>query len=231
MGDRGGMCAILHRSIKMFGVQFILQAGDWQMMSQDRGKQSLKPGQLNGEQQRNLVNFLLVLQHSRYLQMQRVWFPCLKRQAEKFHLVLKGKSLECSIWISQALAYEACNHMCMPLHRPKTSDMLKKACLVWLKKLQGVQQITGLKQKHFFHFLYNTKILRENHVYLFVVRLVQWWKLYYIYIFFTQRTTDFHRLKRNMNDETIIFLTSLLIPLTWNILFFFSQKQLPGSVL
>ena len=53
------------------------------MLSQDGGKQSLKPGQLNDEQQRNLVNFLLVLQHSRYLQMQRIWFPCLTRQSRK----------------------------------------------------------------------------------------------------------------------------------------------------
>ena len=73
-----------------------------------------------------------------------------------------------------------------------------------------------------FRFLYNTKILPENHVYLFVIWLVQWWKLYYIYIFFTQRTTDFDRLKRNMSDGTIVFLTSLLIALTWNILLLFS---------
>ena len=76
-----------------------------------------------------------------------------------------------------------------------------------------------------FRFLYNTKILPENHVYLFVIWLVQWWKLYYIYIFFTQRTTDFDRLKRNMSDGTIVFLTSLLIALTWNILLLFSFWQ------
>ena len=75
-----------------------------------------------------------------------------------------------------------------------------------------------------FHFLCNTKILQENHVYLFIW-LVQWWKLHYIYIFFTQRTTDFDRLKRNMSDGTIVFLTSLLIALTWNILLLFSFWQ------
>ena len=47
-----------------------------------------------------------------------------------------------------------------------------------------------------FHFLYNTKILRENHVYLFFISLVQCWKLYYIFIFFTERTTDFERIKK-----------------------------------
>ena len=34
-----------------------------------------------------------------------------------------------------------------PLHMPKTLDVLKKACLVWLKKLQDVQQIARLKQQ------------------------------------------------------------------------------------
>ena len=76
-----------------------------------------------------------------------------------------------------------------------------------------------------FLLLYSTKILQENHVYLFVIWLVQWWKLYCIYILFTQRTIDFHWLKRNINDGTIVFLTSLLVALTWNILLlFFSEK-------
>ena len=101
--------------------------------------------------------------------------------------------------------------------------MLKKACLVWLKQTQGVRRIARLKQQHFLSFtFYNTKILWENHVYLFVIWLVQWWKLCYISIFFTQRTTDLDRLKQNLDDGTIIFLTSLLIALTWNILLLFS---------
>ena len=37
-----------------------------------------------------------------------------------------------------------------------------------------------------------------------VVSLVHWSKLYYIYIFFTQRMTDFNRLKRNMNCFTTV---------------------------
>ena len=36
-----------------------------------------------------------------------------------------------------------------------------------------------------FHFLYSTKILREYHLYLFFISLVQWRKLHYIFIFFT----------------------------------------------
>ena len=55
------------------------------------------------------------------------------------------------------------------------------------------------------HFPHNTKILRENQVSLFVIWLVQWWKLYCIYI---------PQIKKNMNDGTIVFLTPLLIALT-----------------
>ena len=33
-----------------------------------------------------------------------------------------------------------------------------------------------------FNFLCNTKIFQENHVYLFVIWLVKWWKLYILYL-------------------------------------------------
>ena len=66
-----------------------------------------------------------------------------------------------------------------------------------------------------FCFLYNTKILRENHVHCYLIGSVVKIVLYiFIYIFFMQRMTDFNRLKRNMSDRTIAFLTSLLIALT-----------------
>ena len=42
-----------------------------------------------------------------------------------------------------------------------------------------------------------------------------------LYIFLTQGK-DFDRLKRNMNDGTVVFLKPLLIVLTWNILLPFS---------
>ena len=58
----------------------------------------------------------------------------------------------------------------------------------------------------------------EREVPTMVHLLFHWFSgesLYYIYISFTQRRTDFDRLKkRNMNDRTIILLTSLLITLT-----------------
>ena len=134
----------------------------------------------------------------------------------------------------QASAYEACMHAhasecdCMhtPLNMPKMLDVLKKAHLLWLKRLQGVWQISHLKQQCFLSFtFYITQRSYEKIVYLFVVWLVQWWKLYYIYIFFTQKITDFDRLKTNMSDGTIVFLTSLLIAITWNILLLFSFWQ------
>ena len=102
--------------------------------------------------------------------------------------------------------------------RLKRYRRAKKSMPCLIKKVSRCAADRTSKTFFIFHFLYNTKILRENHVYLFVIWLVQWWKLYYIYIFFTQRTTDLNRLKRNVDDGTIVFLMSLLIAVTWNIL-------------
>ena len=101
---------------------------------------------------------------------------------------------------------------------------VKKAHLVWLKKLQGVQKIARLKQ-HFLSFVFYITQRSYEKIMCIVIWLGQWWKLYYICIFFTERMTDFDRLKRNMSDGTIVFLTSLLIALTWNILLLFSFWQ------
>ena len=125
--------------------------------------------------------------------------------------------------LAQASANEACDSTRTPLHTPKTLETCLKSTPCLIKKASRCAADRTSKTTFFiFHFLYNTKILRENHVYLW---LVQWWKLYYIYIFFTQRTTNFHRLKRNMNDGTIVFLKTLLIALNWNILLLFSFWQ------
>ena len=56
---------------------------------------------------------------------------------------------------------------------------------------------------------------------VFVISVVKWWKMYYTYIFFTQSTKDFDKLKRNMSDGSVVFLTYLLIFLTWKVLLFF----------
>ena len=101
-------------------------------------------------------------------------------------------------------------------------DLQKKSCLVWFKQLQGVWQIARLKQQRFLSspFYKMQRSYRKSCV--FVISMAHWWKLYSIYIFFTQRTKDFNKLKREMNDRTIVFLTSLLVVLTWKILILFS---------
>ena len=81
-----------------------------------------------------------------------------------------------------------------------------------------------------FHFLHNTKILREHHMYLFFISLVQCWKLYYIFIFFTERTTDFERIKKKhewWNNRFSVFTdrlslkksASLFFPIQDNFMF------------
>ena len=121
----------------------------------------------------------------------------------------------------KALAYEACHHMCTPLHMPTTLERCKKSmhCLIQKASRCAADCMSKTIMLFIFHFLYNTKIFGENHVYLFFISLFQWWKLYYIFIFFTYIKKE---LKRNMNDGTIIFLTSLLIILTRKILLLFS---------
>ena len=105
----------------------------------------------------------------------------------------------------------------------------KKSTPCLIKKASRCAVDRTSKTTTFFIFHINAKVLRENHMYLFFISLVQWWKLYYIYISFTQRTADFDRLKkRNMDDRTIVFLTSFLITLTSNILllFYFWHKTI-----
>ena len=98
--------------------------------------------------------------------------------------------------------------------RLKHWSRAKKARLVWLRKLQDVRQITCLKQQRSLSFIFcktqrsYEKIMCICYFIGSVVKIV-------LYLhFFTQRTTDFDRLKRNRNDGKIVFLTSLLIALT-----------------
>ena len=57
----------------------------------------------------------------------------------------------------------------------------KKLTLCVIKKTSRCVADRTSKTTSFFifHFLQNTKILQENQVYLFVISLVQGWKLYY----------------------------------------------------
>ena len=79
-------------------------------------------------------------------------------------------------------------HLCTRLKHYRRA----KLRLVWLKKASWCAADRTSNTTTFFmvHFLENTKILRENNVYFYLcISLVQWWKFYYIYIFFTQRAT------------------------------------------
>ena len=66
--------------------------------------------------------------------------------------------------------------MRMPLHMPETLESAKKSMPCLIKKaLRCAADGTSKTAKFFiFLFLSNTKLLRENHVYLFAILLVQW---------------------------------------------------------
>ena len=75
----------------------------------------------------------------------------------------------------QALPYEACDGTYAPQHMPKTLERCKKStpCLIQKPSRCAVDHMSKT-MLFIFHFLYNTKIFRENHVYLFYISLVQW---------------------------------------------------------
>ena len=101
--------------------------------------------------------------------------------------------------------------------RARLYTLQKKARLVSFKKLQGVRQITRLKQQRFlsFTFYITQKSYAKMCIYLF-----HWFsgENCIIFIFFTSERQTSKELKRNMNDGTMVFLTSLLIVLTGKIL-------------
>ena len=65
-----------------------------------------------------------------------------------------------------ASAYEACNHMCMPLHTPKALETCKKSTPCFIQKASRCAAERTSKTTMFLIFciLYNTKILQENHL-------------------------------------------------------------------
>ena len=111
------------------------------------------------------------------------------------------------------------SHVHTTAHAYNIREVQKMHCLIQKASRCAADCMSKTIMLFIFHFLYNTKIFGENHVYLFFISLFQWWKLHYIFIFFTYIKKE---LKRNMNDGTIIFLTSLLIILTRKILLLFS---------
>ena len=86
-----------------------------------------------------------------------------------------------------------CDPMHMPLHTPKTLEMCKKkkACLVWFKELQGVQQIACLKQQRFLSFtFYITQRYYEKMMYLFIFYFVGSVVKIALYFYFLQTKND-----------------------------------------
>ena len=100
------------------------------MMSQDGGKQSLKPGQLNGEKFEKFGEFPVSAPTFQIFTDAKSLVPLFNKASRKVPPSIERQILGMQHLDFTGFAYEACNHMCMPLHRPKTSDMLKKACLV-----------------------------------------------------------------------------------------------------
>ena len=96
------------------------------------------------------------------------------------------------------------------------------ACACLCTRLKQQQQIPRLKQQRFLSFtFYITQ--RSSEKIMCIYLLLHWFsgENCIIFTFSLQKG----QLKRNMNDGTIISLTSLLIPSTWNILLLFSFRQ------
>ena len=113
-------------------------------------------------------------------------------------------------YLQQALAYETCDCTQMPLHTPKTLRCV-------------IDRMS--KTKNAFHLSLSIKhkdLTRKSCVFIcyFIGSVVK------IALHKTKDMTDFDRLKRNMYDGIVVFLASLLILLTWNILLFFFPSTL-----
>ena len=107
-----------------------------------------------------------------------------------------------SIWGVQLHAHDSA-------HAYNIRDVQKKARLVWFKKFQGVWQIARLKQQRFLSFTFY-QIQRSYQRIMCVYFLFHWFSGENCMLLFSLhkgRQTS-KELKRNMNDGTIVFLTS-----------------------
>ena len=147
-----------------------------------------------------------------------------KKKTWRYHY-FKPVYQKSQYYLQQALAYETCDCTQMPLHTPKTLETCKKSmpCLIkkasrcvidWMSKTKNVVYLS-LSIKH-------KDLTRKSCVFIcyFIGSVVK------IALHKTKDMTDFDRLKRNMYDGIVVFLASLLILLTWNILLFFFPSTL-----
>ena len=104
---------------------------------------------------------------------------------QKLYIWFSWTKFEICFMVMQASAYEACDHTRTPLHTPKLLETCKKSTLCFIQKASrsAADRTSKTTTLFIFHFLYDTKILQEDHVYLFFILLVQWWKLHYIFVF------------------------------------------------
>ena len=109
----------------------------------------------------------------------------------------------------------ACLCTCLKHWRPAKKST---PCLIKKASRCATDCTSKTKTCFIFLFLYNTKIVLENHVYLFLIWLVQWWKLLLYLHFLYTKDGRLQKIKIKHEDGTIVFLTSWLIALTWNIL-------------
>ena len=93
-------------------------------------------------------------------------------------------------------------------------------CLIKKASRRAADRTSKTRTFLIFHFLWITKILRQNHVYLFIISLIQWWKLR-IYIEHKKvflkfkKFTGKHKARIPFLINLQAPLTSLLIILTW----------------
>ena len=91
----------------------------------------------------------------------------------------------------QVSAYEVCNRTRTPLHTSKTLEMFKKSTPCLIQKASRCEADRTSKKTVFYLSLsINPKILRENHVCLFFISLVQWWKFYVLFSLYKGRQTS-----------------------------------------
>ena len=123
----------------------------------------------------------------------------------------------------QALAYEACNRIRMPLPISKTLEMGKKKYTLFDWKSFMVYDRSHSKNNDVFYVSLSIKhidLVRKLCVFIFYfIDLVV--KTVFLFSLHKGRQTS-KKLNWNMNNGTIIFLTPLLIVLNWKILLLFS---------
>ena len=100
MCDRGGMGAILARKYQDGWRPIYFTSRRWTDVESRWGQTELEVRAVKWGAAEKFGEFFVGAPTFQIFTDARVWFLNLTRQVEKLHPELKGKSLECSIWIS-----------------------------------------------------------------------------------------------------------------------------------